>query len=83
MIVPFSKPPEPPCLGCEHRCVGCHDPERCAGWAQHMRDQDAYHAAKRKAVESVSVVMEYRSIRKRRIERRMKNMKKRGNADAE
>lgn len=31
----MSGTPQPPCLDCRQRRVGCHDPEICKAWAEY------------------------------------------------
>ena len=69
----MSGTPQPPCLDCRQRRVGCHDPEICKAWAEYTAQA---RAAQKEAEHRRNVfgpLNAYRVELHRRIERRKRN----------
>ena len=57
-----------PCYGCELRGPGCHNPERCARWAEYLAATETAKAAQSKR--STVIMQDY-------VKDKSKNLRKR------
>lgn len=64
---------QPPCLDCQRRRVGCHDPETCRAWAEYTAQAKAVQkeTEHRRAVQGQ--LHAYRVELHDRLERRSRN----------
>lgn len=65
--------PQPPCLDCRRRRVGCHDPSVCQAWAEYTAQARAVQADTDRRRSQQAQLFEYSIGLHERIERRRRN----------
>ena len=69
----MSGTPQPPCLDCRQRRVGCHDPETCKAWAEYTAQARAAQKEAEHRRSQQAQLFEYGKGLHERIERRRRN----------
>ena len=64
---------KPPCLDCQERRVGCHDPNVCKAWAEYAAQAKAVQTDTDRRRSQQAQLFEYSKGLHERIERRRRN----------